>query len=166
MWHFLLLSRISNWIFKNQLLINSDKTKLIIFGSRAMVSKAQDLRVSLLWKEIKSVVSGKDLGVVLDPSLTCNDHVASTASSCKARLGQINRVKQAFATETFTMIIIKSVSMRRPGRTRQGVIMLKSPISLKLGTNVRYQELAYVTECQVEGSPCKNRHFTRICIIN
>ena len=52
--------------------------------------------------------------------------------------------------------------------------MLKSPISLKLGTNVRYQELAYVTECQVKilnslgdpGSPCKNRHFARLCIIN
>ena len=29
---------------------------------------------------------------------------------------------------------IKSVSMRKPGRTRQGVIMLKSRISLKLGT--------------------------------
>ena len=37
---------------------------------------------------------------------------------------------------------IKSVSMSKPGRTRQGVIMLKSSISLKLGTNVRYQELA------------------------
>ena len=69
---------------------------------------------------------------------------------------------------------IKSVSMRRPGRTRQGVIMLKSPISLKLGTNVRYQELTYVKECQVQilnslgdpGSPCKNRHFARLCIIN
>ena len=65
--------------------------------------------------------------------------------------------------------LFKSASMRRPGRTRQGVIMLKSPISLKLGTNVRYQELAYVTECQVKilnslgdpGSPCKNRHFAR-----
>ena len=47
--------------------------------------------------------------------------------------------------------------------------MLKSPISLKLGTNVRYQELTYVTECQVKilnflgdpGSACKNRHFAR-----
>jgi len=56
-----------------------------------------------------------------------------------------------------------------PGRTRQGVIMLKSPISLKLITNVRYQELTYVTECQVKilnslgdpGSPFKNRHFAR-----
>ena len=69
----------------------------------------------------------------------------------------------------FVFTPFKSVSMRRPGRTRQGVIMLKSPISLKLGTNVRYQELTYVTECQVKilnslgdpGSPCKNRHFAR-----
>ena len=38
------------------------------------------------------------------------------------------------------LLFFKSVSMRKPGRTRQGVIMLKSPISLKLGTNVRYQE--------------------------
>ena len=66
-------------------------------------------------------------------------------------------------------LLLKSVSMRKPGRTRQGVIMLKSPISLKLGTNVRYQELTYVTELQVKilnslgdpGIPCKNLHFAR-----
>ena len=65
---------------------------------------------------------------------------------------------------------VKSMSMRKPGRTRQGVIMLKSPISLKLGTNVRYQELTYVTEFQFKilnslgdpGIPCKNRHFARL----
>ena len=67
---------------------------------------------------------------------------------------------------------LKSVSMRKPGRTRQGVIMLKSPISLKLGTNVRCQELTYVTELQVKilnslgdpGIPCKNRHF--VCFMH
>ena len=30
--------------------------------------------------------------------------------------------------------------MRKPGRTRQGVIQLKSPISLKLGTDVGFGE--------------------------
>ena len=57
--------------------------------------------------------------------------------------------------------------MRKPGRTTQRVIMLKSQISLKHNTNVRYEELTYVTECKVKilnslgdpGSPCKNRHF-------
>ena len=61
--------------------LTPDKSNLIIFGSGAMVSKAQDFRVSLLGKEIKPGASAKDMRVVLDPSLTYNDHVASTASS-------------------------------------------------------------------------------------
>ena len=39
---------------------------------------------------------------------------------------------------------IKSVSIGKPGGSRQGVIILKSPIWLKLGTNVRYGELTIV----------------------
>ena len=35
---------------------------------------------------------------------------------------------------------LKSVSMRKPGRTRQEVIQLKSPILLKLGINVGFCE--------------------------
>jgi len=33
-----------------------------------------------------------------------------------------------------------SVSTRKPGRARQKVIQLKSPLSLKLGTNVGFGE--------------------------
>ena len=35
---------------------------------------------------------------------------------------------------------LKSVSMRKPGRTRLEVIQLKSPIWLKLGINVGFAE--------------------------
>ena len=37
-------------------------------------------------------------------------------------------------------VVLKSVSMRKPGRTRQEVIQLKSPILLKLGLNVGFGE--------------------------
>ena len=56
-------------------------------------------------KKIKPVAFAKDLGVDLDPSLSYNDHVASTVSSCMAHLGQINRVKHAFDTNTLIIII-------------------------------------------------------------
>ena len=39
---------------------------------------------------------------------------------------------------------LKSVSIGKPGGSRQGVIILKSPIWLKLGTNVRHHELTIV----------------------
>ena len=99
------LCRISNWTFRNQLLINPSKTVLIIFGSRAMVSKVEDFRLTLIGKEITPATVAKDLGVILDPSLTYHDHIASTVSGCMARLGQINRVKQAFDSTTLNIII-------------------------------------------------------------
>ena len=68
------LCRISDWSFRNQLLINTSKTILIIFGTRAMVSKVEDFRLNLLGKEITPATVAKDLGVILDPCLTYNDH--------------------------------------------------------------------------------------------
>ena len=52
-----------------------------------------------------------------------------------------NLLKQLFHSPLLdTAISIRSVSMRKPGRTRQEVIQLKSPISLKPGTNVGFGE--------------------------
>ena len=48
------------------------------------------------------------------------------------------------------MAKVKSVSIRKPGSTRQEVIMLRSPIWLKLGTNVRYHKVIYRTKHQVK----------------
>ena len=42
-----------------------------------MVNKAEDFRLTLLGKEITPADSAKDLGVLLDSSLTYNEHVAS-----------------------------------------------------------------------------------------
>ena len=70
-----------------------------------MVGKVKDFRLTLLGKEIVPTAFAKDLGVILDSCLTYNDHIASTVSSCMARLGQINRVKHAFDTTTLTIMI-------------------------------------------------------------
>ena len=51
------------------------------------------------------------------------------------------RTREAhFLRSTSMKWVVKSVSIRKPGRTRQEVIQLKSPISLKLGTNVGFGE--------------------------
>ena len=42
------LLSIRNWCFDNQLLLNPDKTKLVIFGSRQMTAKVSDFRLFLL----------------------------------------------------------------------------------------------------------------------
>lgn len=66
--------------YTNDLLINPNKPPLIIFGSRAMVSKVEDVLLTLLRKEITRGSHS---------CLTHNDHIASILSSCMAHLGQI-----------------------------------------------------------------------------
>jgi len=48
------------------------------------------------------------------------------------------------------MMAFKSVSVRKPGRTRQGVIMLQSTILLKLSTNAWYHNLLLVAKDKVK----------------
>jgi len=96
------LLSIRNWCFENQLLLNPDKTKLVIFGSRQMTAKVSDFRLFLLGKELEPVNAARDLGVTLGSNLTYNEH---TVSSCMSRLGQINRVKHIFDKCAFIIII-------------------------------------------------------------
>ena len=57
---------IRNWCFDNQLLLNPDKAKLVIFGSRQMTAKVSDLSLFLLEKELEPVKAAGDLGVTLE----------------------------------------------------------------------------------------------------
>ena len=101
------LIKLRNWCFNNRLLLNPDKTKLIVYGSRQMISKRQDFRLTLLGKELLPVDSVKDLGVVFDSKLSFRDHIIKTASSCMSALGQISRVKHIFRKDILVTIIKK-----------------------------------------------------------
>ena len=84
---------VRNCCFRNRLLLNPDKTKLIVFGSRQMTSKLHEFRLSLLGKDNSPVQSAKVLSVILDSNLTFDDHIKTTVSEYIARLAQICRVK-------------------------------------------------------------------------
>ena len=99
------LCRIRDWCFDNRLLLNASKTKLMVFGSRHMISKVPDFRLSLLGKELIPVQSAKDLGVTFDPSLSFDCHIVKTVSSCMSSLAQINRVKHVSDKSLLTLII-------------------------------------------------------------
>jgi hypothetical protein len=84
---------------------NSKGKGKVVFGSRQMLSRLQDLSLTLLGKEINSIEMAKDLGVTLDVNLTYNHHINKTVSTCMSILGQINRVKHAFDKCTLITII-------------------------------------------------------------
>lgn len=99
------LLKIRNWSFDNQPLLNPDKTKLMIFGSRQNIAKVNYFNLSLLGKELVPATTAKDLGVILDSNLTFHDHVIPSVSSCMPRLPQINRVKHSFDKQSLITMI-------------------------------------------------------------
>ena len=99
------LTRFRNWCFNNYLLLNTGKSKLMVFGSRQMISKLDNFQISLVGKDLNPVNSAKDLGLILDSFLTYDEHVIKTISSCTAILCQINRVKHVFDRPTLIQII-------------------------------------------------------------
>ena len=99
------LLHIRNWCFENRLLLNPDKTKLIVYGSRQRLQNLPVIRLSVLGKELTPVHVVKDLGVTFDSSLTFQEHIVKTVSSCFSSLAQINRVKHMFDRSTLITII-------------------------------------------------------------
>ncbi|CAB4037959.1 Hypothetical predicted protein, partial [Paramuricea clavata] len=94
-----------NWCFDNLLLLNPDKTKLMVCESRQMLAKLPDFRLSLLGKKLTPASSVKDLGVKFDPILSFDNHILSTVSSCKSSLCQINRAKHVFPKNLLITVI-------------------------------------------------------------
>ena len=76
------LARICNWCFDNQLLLNPNKAKLLVCGSKQMAAEIDNVQLSLLEKQLTPVKAARDLGVILDTSLTFNDYVMTIVASC------------------------------------------------------------------------------------
>ena len=64
-----------------------------------------DTKLLFLGKQFAPVEAARDLGVILDTSLTFDDHITATVASCMSRLGQISRVKHCFDKRTLIIII-------------------------------------------------------------
>ena len=93
------LRRVAEWCCANHLLVNRDKTKLLLFGTRQLLSQLHDVTVPFLGQELKPVASVKD------SNLNFNDHVTSLSSSLLSTLCQVNRVRHLFSREVLNTIL-------------------------------------------------------------
>ena len=70
-----------------------DDTKLLLSFKVGDADEAKDtihyFKLSLLGKELLPSESIKDLGVTFDPTLSFDNHILATVSSCMSKLAQI-----------------------------------------------------------------------------
>ena len=100
------LSKIASWCCYNSLLINPDKTKLIVLGTRQMLQRLPaDFYVTLLRKEVTIASSARDQGLQVDSTLSFDEHITNTVSSWLGSLCQINRVRHFLGTRTLGNVV-------------------------------------------------------------
>jgi hypothetical protein len=100
------MRRITAWCCLNSLLVNPEKTKMLMLGTRQMLEQVPEhFQITILGENITPVAVAKDLGMILDSCLSYDEHIASVVSSCIAGLGQISRVKHIFDRKTLILII-------------------------------------------------------------
>jgi hypothetical protein len=99
------LKSVAAWYCSNNLQINPDKIKFLLFGSRQALAKVDVPPIQFLGKELTPVPFAKDLGITLDSCLTFNEHTTNLTSKLMGSLCQISRVKHLFDKSTLIMII-------------------------------------------------------------
>ena len=81
------LSKIASWCYCNSLLINPDKTKLIVLGTRQMLQRLPaDFHVTVLGREVSIASFAWDQGLQEDSTLSFDEHITNTVSSSLGRV--------------------------------------------------------------------------------
>ena len=100
------LERIAAWSCQNSLLMNPNKTKLLLIGSPQMLKKIPaNFCLTLLGKGIYPVLSVKNLGVTLDSCLSYDNHITDVVSKCTGSVCQINRIKHLLTKKSLSTAI-------------------------------------------------------------
>ena len=92
------LSETSTWIRKNRLILNSNKTKVMLLGSKQRLCSIPDqhLSIKLHGQVVECVNEFKCLGVVIDNCLDFKKHVDYISKTIRQKLGIIRRSKHYF----------------------------------------------------------------------
>ena len=85
------LSNCKNWLTDNKLSLHVGKTECLLFGTKRRLGKVRDFTVTCDGTAVGRVLSVSYLGVILDSSLSGNDHVSSMIKKCVGRIAFLYR---------------------------------------------------------------------------
>ena len=89
------LDRVALWSNNNTLLLNPNKSKFIIMGSRQQVSAilSANPEIKIMGNKVERVLVANNLGLITDQELRFEDHVNRLAKNCFYRLKILYRIR-------------------------------------------------------------------------
>lgn len=103
------LSDIRDWMKNNFMKLNSDKTQMIILGTKSQLKKGSLLEIDV--GEEKSLTSSdgikgvKSLGVKIDENLNMRQQIAQVRQSCFYTISNLGRLKNVLSVDIRLMLV-------------------------------------------------------------
>ena len=93
------LGSIVSWLESNFLFLNYSKTKIMLVGTHQRLSRVNSFTVHARNNILGRVYQFKYLGVMLDPTLSWNDHIDYISSKISSRLGMLRKARRVVPRE-------------------------------------------------------------------
>ena len=98
------INSISNWCDTNGIFINSEKTKVMVLGSKNTLKQIPSLEVKLGSAQLKQVSTYKYLGITIDCQLNYGLHVNKIVASVSSKLKQFRRMRSFLNTKAALLV--------------------------------------------------------------
>jgi len=108
------ISAIRSWMFNNILLLNDDKTELILVGPKQQLAKANDASCSINAGkvDVTTVPVVKDLSAWLDSRLEMGTHIMKLCSATFFHLYNLRRIRKRLSKKHTESLINAFISPR------------------------------------------------------
>ena len=151
------------WMILNKLKINDAKTEFIVFRSPMLKHDLSDLSVNVGGNVIKPSEKVRDLGVILDQTLSFDDHISTICQSAHFHIRNIGRIRNLLSllyniadAKVERLQKVQNQTARIPTRLpRRDHItpMLKQLHWLKVRERIRYKVLIVAHKSFYETAP-------------
>ena len=109
----LCVNDIKNWMSKDKLLMNDDKTEFLIIGTRQQLEKVNLNCISIGTVDISPSNSPiKSLGLWLDRNLSLDAHITRTCSTAFYYLYNIRRIRPYLSRQTTEILVHAFITSR------------------------------------------------------
>ena len=98
------LNVVGEWFSLNRLLVNCDKTNVMLFGSKQRLARSQGLSLFLLGKLLELSNTVEYLGLTFDASMDWHDHINNISNKVTRRLNLLGRIRKYLDTDTSKLL--------------------------------------------------------------
>jgi hypothetical protein len=88
------VSDISKWLAANVVLLNSDKTEMLVLGPKKKRDLLMNLTINLDGCTVVAIKTVKDLCVTLDPDLSFDEYIKTVSRTDLRNIAKIRKLMQ------------------------------------------------------------------------